>query len=35
MIGIQQMDKLDDANAIVIARAAAGAPTNLQIVPLP
>ena len=33
MTGIQQMDKLDDANAIVIARA--GSTTNLQIVPLP
>ena len=34
MTGIQQMDKLDDENSIVIARAASGS-VNLQIVPLP
>ena len=34
MTGIQQMDKLDEENAIVIGRAASGS-VNLQIVPLP
>jgi hypothetical protein len=34
MTGIQQMDKLDEENSIVIARAASGS-VNLQIVPLP
>jgi len=34
MTGIEQMDKLDDGNTIVIARNAAGA-LNLQVVPLP
>ena len=33
MTGIQQMDKLDEENSIVIARAASG--LNLQVVPLP
>jgi len=34
MTGIEQLDKLDDANSIVIARSASGA-LNLQVVPLP
>jgi hypothetical protein len=34
MTGIQQMDKLDEQNTIVIARTSAGA-LNLQVVPLP
>jgi hypothetical protein len=34
MTGIVQMDKLDDQNAIVLARAATGS-MNLQVVPLP
>lgn len=34
MVGIQQMDKLDEENAIVIARPAAGS-LSLQVVPLP
>ena len=34
MTGIEQLDKLDDQNSIVIARTAAGA-LNLQVVPLP
>jgi hypothetical protein len=34
MIGIEQLDKLDDTTAIVIARTAAGG-INLQTVPLP
>jgi hypothetical protein len=34
MTGIEQMDKLDEANSIVIARAASGS-LNLQVVPLP
>ena len=34
MTGIEQLDKLDDSNSIVIARAAAGG-VNLQVVPLP
>ena len=34
MTGIEQMDKLDDQNAIVIARAASGS-VHLQVVPLP
>jgi hypothetical protein len=34
MAGIMQLDKLDDNNSIVIARAATGA-LNLQVVPLP
>jgi hypothetical protein len=34
MTGIEQLDKLDDQNSIVIARASTGA-MNLQVVPLP
>jgi len=34
MTGVQQMDKLDEENAIVIARPAAGS-LSLQVVPLP
>src|SRR5262245_50092001 len=34
MTGIEQLDKLDDRNSIVIARTAAGG-INLQVVPLP
>ena len=34
MTGIEQLDKLDDNNSIVIARTAAGG-INLQVVPLP
>ena len=34
MTGIQQMDKLDEENSVVIARAASGS-VNLQVVPLP
>ncbi len=34
MTGIEQMDKLDDANSIVLARNASGA-LNLQVLPLP
>jgi len=34
MTGIEQLDKLDEQNSIVIARASSGA-VNLQIVPLP
>jgi hypothetical protein len=34
MTGIEQLDKLDAANSIVIARTAAGG-LNLQVVPLP
>ena len=34
MEGVLQLDKLDDANSIVIARASTGA-LNLQVVPLP
>jgi len=34
MQGIEQLDKLDDQNSIVIARASSGA-MNLQVVPLP
>ncbi len=34
MTGIEQLDRLDDLNSIVIARAASGA-ANLQVVPLP
>jgi hypothetical protein len=34
MVGIEQLDKLDEQNSIVIARAASGA-MHLQIVPLP
>jgi hypothetical protein len=34
MQGIEQLDKLDDQNSIVVARAASGA-LNLQVVPLP
>jgi hypothetical protein len=34
MTGIEQLDKLDDQNSIVIARAASGA-RHLQVVPLP
>jgi hypothetical protein len=34
MQGIEQLDKLDDQNSIVIARTASGA-MNLQVVPLP
>ena len=34
MKGIEQLDKLDDSNSIVIARASTGA-LNLQVVPLP
>ena len=34
MTGIQQMDKLDEENSVVIARAASGS-VDLQIVPLP
>lgn len=34
MTGIEQMDKLDDTNTIVLARAASGS-VNLQVVPLP
>ena len=34
MTGIEQLDKLDDNNSIVVARTAAGG-LNLQVVPLP
>jgi hypothetical protein len=34
MQGVEQLDKLDDANSIVIARGASGT-MNLQVVPLP
>jgi hypothetical protein len=34
MTGIQQMDKLDEENALVIARPASGS-LSLQVVPLP
>jgi len=34
MQGVEQLDKLDDQNSIVIARSASGA-MNLQVVPLP
>jgi hypothetical protein len=34
MTGIEQLEKLDDNNSIVIARTAAGG-LNLQVVPLP
>ena len=34
MTGVEQLDKLDDNNSIVIARASSGA-LNLQVVPLP
>ena len=34
MTGIEQMDKLDDQNVIVLARAASGS-VNLQVLPLP
>jgi hypothetical protein len=34
MTGIEQMDKLDEEHAIVLARAASGS-VNLQVVPLP
>ena len=34
MVGIQQLDKLDDNNSIVVARTAAGG-MNLQVVALP
>ena len=34
MTGIEQLDKLDDNNSIVIARTASGG-INLQTVPLP
>jgi len=34
MTGIEQMDKLDDQNAIVLARASSGS-VHLQVVPLP
>jgi len=34
MTGIEQLDKLDEQNSIVIARASSGA-VNLQVVPLP
>jgi hypothetical protein len=34
MQGIEQLDKLDEQNAVVIARTAAGG-ANLQVVPLP
>jgi hypothetical protein len=34
MTGVEQLDKLDDNNSIVIARNSAGA-LNLQVVPLP